>query len=111
MELIDATDVTASLIALFCTPSPQPDPVESVQRLLDLGVDPSLQLSVDHKETPLIIAAGNGHVDTVRLLLDRNVDPNQSTMDAEGGVCTLYCLTRWMCRHCGAPTGSQCTPK
>jgi ankyrin repeat protein len=50
--------------------------VDRVRQLLDL--DPSLvnRSSADRFGTPLVQAAGRGHLDVVRLLLERGADPN-----------------------------------
>ena len=48
--------------------------IDRVRELLDSGVDPYSQN--DDELTALIVAAYEGHIEVVELLLNRGIDPN-----------------------------------
>jgi hypothetical protein len=48
--------------------------LETIQRLLDRGIDPNV--SVPGDGSPLIVAARRGRIEVVRLLLESGADPN-----------------------------------
>ncbi|MCP5365346.1 MAG: ankyrin repeat domain-containing protein [Hyphomicrobiales bacterium] len=62
------------------------DDLEDVQRLL--GEDMPVNLRTDNGSTPLLIAAGHGNGDMVRLLLEAGADP--MVVDRRGGVTPLH---------------------
>ena len=59
--------------------------VESVQKLLDLGINPNAPSVFDN--TALCKAARNGHLDVVNVLLERGADPD--VVGEKGDVCFL----------------------
>jgi ankyrin repeat protein len=65
---------------------------EIAQQLLDSGADPNIHRSYDMVETPLSIAAQQGHFEIVRLLIAHDADP---TCYAGIAAVRAECHARW----------------
>lgn len=65
---------------------------EIVQQLLDSGADPNIHKSYDMVETPLSIAAHQGHFEIARLLIAHGADP---TCYAGVPAVRAECYARW----------------
>jgi ankyrin repeat protein len=71
--------------------NPAPAAVSIVEQLLDAGADPSGAVS-EHRQTPLMTAAGSHNLTALRLLIARGADVH--ARDAEGRTAMAYCADR-----------------